>query len=279
MHSVGVAKIVWNFSRDTKQTIAGLLHDIATPVFAHTIDFLNGDHLAQETTEDKTLQFIENSKEIRALLKEYHVCVEEISDYHMYPIADNDTPMLSADRLEYTLGNGFCVYHMEQNYLKSIYSDLIVTQNENGEDELCFQTIRAATDFTQISLRNSRLFVSDEDRYSMQHLADIIKCAIDNGVLTLDDLYLTEYEVISRLIADEKLSILWKRYSEISAVTSSSEKLGNQYCVNVSAKKRYINPLVLVGNSAMRLTDLDDDMRNQIQSFLDVDFNKWLYAV
>ena len=29
-----------------------------------------------------------------------------MADYHIYPIADNDTPMLSADRLEYTLSNG-----------------------------------------------------------------------------------------------------------------------------------------------------------------------------
>jgi len=39
-HSVGVSKIVWNFTHDIRQAISGLLHDIATPVFAHTIDFL-----------------------------------------------------------------------------------------------------------------------------------------------------------------------------------------------------------------------------------------------
>ena len=37
---------------------------------------------------------------------------EDVADYHRYPIADNDSPRLAADRLEYTLGNlfnyGFC---------------------------------------------------------------------------------------------------------------------------------------------------------------------------
>lgn len=32
-HSVGVALIIWNFTHDKKQTLAGLFHDIATPVF------------------------------------------------------------------------------------------------------------------------------------------------------------------------------------------------------------------------------------------------------
>ena len=32
-HSIGVALIIWNFTKDKKQTIAGLFHDISTPVF------------------------------------------------------------------------------------------------------------------------------------------------------------------------------------------------------------------------------------------------------
>lgn len=32
-HSIAVALIVWHFTHDKKQTISGLFHDIATPVF------------------------------------------------------------------------------------------------------------------------------------------------------------------------------------------------------------------------------------------------------
>lgn len=39
-HSVGVALIVWNFTHSKKQTLAGLFHDIATPTFKHSIDFM-----------------------------------------------------------------------------------------------------------------------------------------------------------------------------------------------------------------------------------------------
>ena len=53
-HSVGVALIIWNFTKDKKQTLAGLFHDISTPVFKHCIDFMNGDHEKQESTEDLT---------------------------------------------------------------------------------------------------------------------------------------------------------------------------------------------------------------------------------
>lgn len=50
-HSIGVALIVWNFTKDKKQTIAGLYHDIATPSFSHVVDYLHGDYEKQESTE------------------------------------------------------------------------------------------------------------------------------------------------------------------------------------------------------------------------------------
>ncbi len=40
------------------------------------------------------------------LLTRDNIRVEEVLDYHIYPIADNDTPKLSADRLEYALSGG-----------------------------------------------------------------------------------------------------------------------------------------------------------------------------
>ena len=33
-HSMGVALILWHFTGNTEQAMSGLLHDIATPVFA-----------------------------------------------------------------------------------------------------------------------------------------------------------------------------------------------------------------------------------------------------
>ena len=93
-HSVAVALIIWNFTHDKKQTISGLFHDIATPVFKHCIDFMNGDSEHQESTEERTEQIIKNSKKIMDLLNRDGIKVEEISDYHIYPIADNDTPKL-----------------------------------------------------------------------------------------------------------------------------------------------------------------------------------------
>ena len=99
-HSVAVALIIWHFTRDKKQTLSGLFHDIATPAFKHCVDFLNGDYMTQESTEDLTTEIIKKSSEIVKLLERDNITISEIYDYHIYPIADNDTPILSADNLE-----------------------------------------------------------------------------------------------------------------------------------------------------------------------------------
>ena len=61
-HSIAVALIIWHFTHDKKQTLSGLFHDIATPVFKHCVDFLNGDYMTQESTEDLTTKIILNQK-------------------------------------------------------------------------------------------------------------------------------------------------------------------------------------------------------------------------
>ena len=125
-HSIGVALIIWNFTKDKKQTLAGLFHDISTPVFKHAIDFMNGDYEKQESTEELTTTIIKNSKEIMNLLKRDHIEVEEVNNYHIYPIADNDTPKLSSDRLEYTFSNGlYCnggIWNIDE--IQEIYSNI-----------------------------------------------------------------------------------------------------------------------------------------------------------
>jgi HD superfamily phosphohydrolase len=140
-HSIAVALIIWNFTHDKKQTLSGLFHDIATPAFKHCIDFLNGDYMNQESTEELTKTLIKDSKDIMKLLERDNIELDEVCEYHIYPIADNDTPMLSADRLEYSLSNALFTYRLlNSESIKEIYNDINIQKNEENEIELGFKT-------------------------------------------------------------------------------------------------------------------------------------------
>lgn len=200
-HSIGVALIIWHFTHDKKETLAGLFHDIATPAFKHCVDFLEGDYETQESTEDLTSKIIKNSEEIMKLLKRDNIKLEEVDNYHIYSIADNALPKLSSDRLEYSLSNSYLAYNFYTKTtlddIKEIYNDIYIGKNEDNIAELSFKTLKIARKFVKITSILSIIYRNHEVRYSMQLIADILKKLNQDKLLKKEDLYkLKEQEVI-----------------------------------------------------------------------------------
>lgn len=243
-HSIAVALIVWHFTKDKKQTLAGLFHDISTPVFKHCVDFMNGDYLKQESTESLTKTIIHNSKEIMALLKRDNIKIGEVADYHIYPIADNETPKLSADRLEYSLSNSLFLYNIAKlEDVKQIYEDIEIQRNENGEEELGFKTKNIARKFVSVTSKLSIIYRDDNTRFSMQFLADIMKKLNNENLVTIDDLYQMKESEIIDLIKNSKYKEVFSMWQNAKHVNISKEKPKDVYTVRIKAKVRYIDPL------------------------------------
>ena len=235
-HSIAVALIVWNFTKNKKQTLAALFHDIATPVFKHSIDFMNGDYEKQESTEELTTKIINNSKEIMKLLDRDNIKVNEIDDYHIYPIADNDTPKLSADRLEYTISNGLgateCLTPSKQFWnleeVKEIYQNIEIQRNEEGIQELGFKNINKAEEFVHIMSRLSSTYIRNKTKFSMKLLADIIKIMCNKNYITKEELYsLSEKEVIERIekCEEDRISKCFNIWRNETKINESEEKV------------------------------------------------------
>ena len=246
-HAIGVALVVWHFTHDKKQTLAGLFHDIATPVFKHCVDFMNGDHLMQESTEDLTTEMIAGSPEIKYLLERDGILVSEVDNYHLYPIADNDTPKLSADRLEYSLANMLFAYGVaDLAEIREIYADIVVQSDENGVKELGFQTKKIARKFVKLTSQLSIFYREDKTRYSMQLIADILKKMSEAGRISVADLYqMKESEVINLILASDcgDAFSAWRKAKKIKKAKSLEECPEGVYVVNCQAKVRYIDPL------------------------------------
>ena len=272
-HSAGAARIVWHFTASPAQAAAALLHDVATPVFAHTVDFLHGDHLRQESTEADTAAVIAASPEVTAVLARYGLEAADVGDYHRYPIADNDSPRLSADRLEYTLGNLFHYGFEDLPRLGAFYRDLTVSAGEEGQAELAFRTPEIAQDFALAALRTGGVYVSDEDRFAMEALAALLRDALDRGVLTPADLMGTEPAVITKLRSDAVSGAAWDRFRRFHAIRTAKTRPEEGFWVRVDAKRRWIDPLA-VGRG--RVSAWSTVFREALGDFLALDFTRWL---
>lgn len=273
-HSIAVALIIWNFTHDKKQTLSGLFHDIATPAFKHCIDFLNEDYMNQESTEELTKKLIEGSKDIMSLLKRDGISIDEVCDYHIYPIADNDTPMLSADRLEYSLSNDLIVFKTNTlEEIKNIYNDIEIQTNENGIIELGFKTKKIARQFVKNTSRLSVCYRDDATRFFMQAIADILKKINKDGLISKQDLYeLSEQEVIE-IVKKSEYSYAYDTLINSKKVNTSKEEPLNIYYVKHGAKIRYIDPLF----NGKRISSECKIAKKMIDNNLSYDMDNYVY--
>lgn len=267
-HSIGVALIIWHFTHDKKQTLAGLFHDIATPAFKHCIDFLNGDYEKQESTEELTTKIISSSEEIMSLLKRDEIALEEVNDYKIYSIADNDTPKLSSDRLEYTFSDALSMtnaFSLED--IREIYNNITILKNEDGIDELGFTDVKIAEKFEEGASKLWFLIQSNEDKLKTQFIADIVKKMNEKGLINKEDLYeLSEKEVINMIknCQYENISKAYQKFIEVEKINEGENPPKDCYTVSLKVKRRYI--IALVNNK--RITEISSKIADLINEFL-----------
>ena len=276
-HSKGVALIVWHFTHDKAQTIAGLLHDISTPVFSHVSDFRKGDALTQTATEEPTARIIRGDEALGKLLAEDGLTPEQVEDYHIYPVADNEIPQLSADRLEYMFPSGMALdgsWTMDE--IRKCYNDLTILKNEDGQDELGFQHIEIAELYCEHFCMIGHILQLNENKLTLHMLGQIMNLAEKEGILREEDfMTLSEKEVMDKL--DKTSSRMYKTFRTMTCIEHTEAALDEQeyFCVNLKVKQRYINPLVKsavvsTGSStenAVRLSDISEKARRIIEDF------------
>lgn len=266
-HCLGVARILWDFTQDPMQTLAGLVHDAATPAFSHVVDFLNGDHLTQESTEEGLEQIIKNDVALEATLKKYHIRPEDICNHSRYPLADSPSPRLCADRLEYTLSNG--VHYGFARDVQAMYDDLTLTADRQ---EFAFATPAIALAFARMALQCGKVYVCDQDRYAMERLSRLLKQALEEKLLTREELYTDENTVIEKLKASS-LAAGWQDFCRLSRVFKTDGP--GEFSYRIPAKKRYIDPLIL---GCGRVSQVFPEFRQEVEDFLSQSQDYYLCA-
>lgn len=273
-HSVAVALMIWHFTHDKAQTLAGLFHDISVPSFKHCIDFMYGDTEKQEAIEFRTKSIIAADKKIMELLKRDGLTLEQVCDYHIYPIADNDIPQLSCDRFEYNFSCGY-FFHPEiwtLDEIKKVYDDVEIMINEHGEQELGFKTYKIAEDYIHHICKLWPYWIKPSIRITQQFYADIVSLMMEYGYLTEEDLYtLKESEVISRIedCPNKYISEAFNKFKKLKECYDILKEEDN-YQIDVKTKRRFVNPLV--SNELMygRIYDLSDQALVDIEEYFKI---------
>ena len=272
-HSIGVALIIWHFTHDKKQTLAGLFHDASTPVFSHVSDFRKGDALTQTATEAPNESILKNDEALRELLQEDGLTVQEISDYHIYPVADNEIPQLSADRLEYMFPSGMALDGTwDLPSIEKTYKDIRILKNEDGLDELGFKTLEIAEDYCRRFCMIGHILQLNENKLTLHMLGQIMNMAVEQGILHEED-FMTKSESEIMEVLDNMalrqaqgphgksethvqhlyLARLYKTFRTMTKIEHRDSALPAEeyFSISLDVKQRYIDPLVDMGSLSL----------------------------
>jgi len=244
---------------------------------------MNVDYEKQESTEALTTEIIKNSLEIMNILNRDDIRLEEVNDYKIYPIADNDIPQLSSDRLEYTLTNGLGsieeIWGLDD--VREVYNNIEVQKNEQGVEELGFKDIKIAEKFVCTMSKLSCLYRRNKTTYSMQLIADIMKKMSQHDLINISDLYnLSERQIIEKIKQCDQYNIsqvfsIWENTTEI---TETDIKPNGKYSVSIGKQKiRYINPLVKLENKYVRIYNISNKAKKDIEKVFNDKIKKYAY--
>lgn len=285
-HSVSVALIIWRFTKDKAQTVSGLLHDVSTPIFSHVSDFRKGDALTQTLTESSTSFFIRKNAELQNFLRQDNLTNEDVEDYHKYPIADNEIPNLSADRLEYMFPSGAAFdgsWTLEE--IKICYENLRILKNERNLQELGFSDVEIAEKYCEKFCSIGHILQLNENKLALQMLGQIMNATVNLKIFCEDDFFKFSekqtLENIEKWIKNnrekikkddflKKFANFYATFRNMTEILRANEKLPENlfFNVNLNVKQRYINPLVKISeNETRRLSEISDFAAKIIRDF------------
>ena len=242
-HSLTTALMTWNLTQDKEATIAALFHDAATPCFSHVIDFMNGDHVKQESTEKLHGKILRGSKGLKDMLESDGIDIGDIINFKQYSVVDLERPKLCADRLDGIILTGISwAAKVDKNMIDAVVRDITVYENEDKEKEIGFVDEITALDVLIVNQSIDYLCHTRFDYYMMNLLADIVKLGIEKGYYSYVDLYkmneIVLLDILNNANDGEILSLLNKFYnikeSEIPLFKVSNNKV----------KSRVLKPFV-----------------------------------
>jgi len=276
-HSITCSLLIWHLTKDKTQTLMALFHDLGTPAFSHCVDFLLGDRIHQESSESSVFDIINNSKELKGLLKEDQIEIESFKNIENYPVLENKRPKICIDRFDGVISALYiCLQDWELEDVKECVNNLYLIENEVNKLELGFKDLTIAAKYFKGTLLMCTEYQTNHDKYSMQLIADVLQKMINNKNITKDNLYTLSEEDIFKILK-EKDKELYNKVLNTGKIIGTNVK-PNKYYVSIKTKKMYTIPLVKQKNGNIRITDIDPKYQKQLEEALAFESDEYCHS-
>ena len=257
-HCLGVYFLLKKLGASREEEIAGLIHDISHMAFSHVVDYVFDDQVSQSVHEKFYHQTIFNS-DIPRILDRYNLDVHSIADVTHFKLLERDLPDLCADRIDYFLRDSLLMGLITLDEVNKIISHLIVRENE-----LVFTDKEIALTFAyQFMEMGDKLWSPPIQSGSYQLMGDLLKEALGKKIITEDDFFSTDIELLNTLKASNDSWLI----DQLNLMNYDSIKEGtpSDYTFKTITKARYVLPKIVVGDEVISL--INDDFQKAVHDF------------
>lgn len=260
-HCVGVWALLKKYGASLEEQIAGLLHDVSHTVFSHVGDVLFNHQSLLSSYQDDIHKWYLKQQKIDLLLTQHNILLDNIvGQDNKHTMLEQNLPDICADRLEYNLHAGILTNMLTIEDIATILQNLHYDQGY-----WFFTNKKIAKQFALVSLFNTEnVWSSPKAHFINKWTAEALKTGLEIGLITLDDIHFSTDPIIW-----DKLWI-----SDNQVIMQSLDKLINHtkiiyICTDtqgqflIKGKFRGLDPLVSENNELKRLTELDNEYKEE----------------
>lgn len=253
-HSLGVMLLLRKLGAPVKEQVAGLLHDVSHTSFSHIIDWVLSNGPTSEDYQDSQHEKFIKSSELPKILTQYHYSVDEIIDYHNFPLLERESPDICADRIDYSLREFKSEEVLKYKNIFTVFENKIVLIDK--ESAYLF-----GTSFLQRQIDH---WGNDEGNIRWYVFSNLLKYCLKQKIVSIKDFWKSEDYIVRTLTASNDevvrkfLALLRKRSLSIMPRTS----------VIVYKKFRFVDPEYIASGKLYRLSKTDSNFKSQIKKAL-----------
>lgn len=241
-HSVGVAELLKRLGATVEEQVAGLLHDVSHTAFSHLTDWIYRNNTAEDG-QDKGHEDYIRSTDIPSILEKHGLPIERIVNPTLFGLLERDAPDLCADRVDYAMRES-----------EPVIADACASHVIAHNGIMAFDDIAAARTFAdQFLYLQDTCWGSFEAASRYRIMGDALRIAIEVSIVTKEDLWDTDEEVLSLLRNSQN--------APINTLLNTLEQPSLEHLPRAKEptikKFRHVDPYVLVNDSLHRLSKID----------------------
>lgn len=260
-HSLGAMCLLRKYGASLEEQINGLIHDVSHSAFSHTIDYALEDvnseqrQCYQDNIFDK---FVREKTNIVEILTKYDLDVNFVLDEHNFPLQETELPDVCADRLDYSLRDGFGYAEEVREKAKNVLDFLQVK-----DEKWVFPDFESGKLFAEYFEHMNRVYYSNLATAAMFNSSGkALKYLLENKLLSLDDLYTDDWQVVDQMkkIAkeDEGFAKHWEKMNNQDKYVNDPEN----YEETIWLKSRAVDPLFLDDNKVKKISEVNSEWKD-----------------